>query len=184
MEQYFRLYTWQNPDFDITKGKRDPSKGAQSWGDKWDVLQQPCLELYKRVGTSDFAWCYPEYTHWMQSDIRRLWVLDVPCQKIFRVLDNKIWTEMIRDAEDNEQPKETSWDKLFVERSEEIDIISAGNNDDIIPLVPIPLCASIQIINKSRFNKGPKDPNAKYTDLPISECEARRCRDEGYKRRT
>ena len=182
MKQCFRLYTWQNPDWDITKEKRDPSKGPLRWGDEWDVLQHLYLELYKKVGTSDFVWCFAEYEHWKQPGIYRLWVLDVSSSKIFHFLDSGIWAKMYQDTENKEQLKETSWDKLFVERSEGIEKLSAGNNDDISPLVPVPLCTSIQVIDKSKFNKGPRHADAKYEDLPTSECEAKRCRDEGPKR--
>ena len=184
MKQCFRLYTWQNPDWDITKEKRDPSKGPLRWGDEWDVLQHLYLELYKKVGTSDFVWCFAEYEHWKQPGIYRLWVLDVSSSKIFHFLDSGIWAKMYQDTENKEQLKETSWDKFFVERSEGIEKLSAGNNDDISPLVPVPLCTSILVIDKSKFNKGPKfaDASARYEDLPTSECEAKRCRDEGPKR--
>jgi len=111
-------------------------------------------------------------------------VLDVPSSKIFHVLDSEIWETMVQAVLNNRQPEHISWDKLIVERSEGIKRLSAGNNDDITPLVRVPLCTSIQVIDKSKFNKGPRfaDANAKYEDLPTSECEAKRCRDEGPKR--
>jgi len=71
---------------------------------------------------------------------------------------------------------------LIVERSEGIKRLSAGNNDDITPLVLVPLCISIQVIDKNKFNKGLRFGYVKYEDLPTSECEAKRCRDEGPKR--
>jgi len=181
MNPCFRLYTWQNPDWDIEKEKRDPSKGRQRWRDKWDELQQLYPKLKKKVGTLDFVWCYAEYVHWMQLDISRLWVFEVPSSKIFKFLDSKIWETMIEDTKNNRQPEDASWNKLIVERSEGIKRLSAGNNDDITPLVCVPLCNSIQVVDKSRFNKGPRYPDAKYEDLPTSECGAKRYRDEGPK---
>ncbi len=184
MEQCFRLYTWQNPDWDITKEKRDPSKSPQKWRDQWDNLQPLYLKLKKKVGTLDFVWCYSEYEHWRRPEISRLWELDVPCSEIFHFLDSNIWAKMLQDIENNEQPEETSWDKLIVERSEGIKRLSAESNADITPLVLVPLCPLILVIDKSKFNKGPKfaDASAKYEDLPTSVCEAKRCRDEGPKK--
>ena len=182
MEQ-FQLYTWQLPDWDITKEKRDPSKGSLRWGgDTWDRLQPLYKKLEKKVGTLDFLWCFPAYKHWTQSEISRLWKLKVPSSKIFHVLYSEVWETMAQAVLNNEQPEHISWDKLIVERSEGIKRLSAGNNDDITSLVRVPLCTSIQVIDKSKFNKGPRFANAKYEDLPTSECEAKRCRDEGPKR--
>ena len=140
MEQCFRLYTWQNPDWDITKEKRDPSKCPQRWGDIWDNLQLLYKKLEKKIDTLDFLWCFAEYVHWKQLDISRLWVLDVPSLGIFHFLDSEIWGTMVQDVNNDKQPEETSWDKLIVERSEGIKRLSAGNNTDITPLVLVPLC--------------------------------------------
>ncbi len=180
----FRLYTWQLPDWDITKEKRDPSKGPLRWrGDTWDRLQPLYKKLEEKVGTLDFLWCFTAYEHWEENVISRLWVLDVPSSKIFHVLDYRIWGTMVTTILNNRQPEHTSWDKLIVERSEGIKRLSDGNNDGITPLVSVPLCTSIQVINNSKFNKGDgfSDANAKYEDLPTSECEAKKCRDEGHR---
>jgi hypothetical protein len=183
MEQHFRLYTWQLPDWDITKEKRDLSKGPLRWGeDVWNRLQPLYKKLEENVGTLDFVWCYPAYKHWTMTEKSRLWKLDVPSSKIFHVLDSKIWDTMVQAALNNKQPEDASWDKLIVERSEGVKKLSAGNNDDIAPLVLVPLCTSIQVICKDKFNKGTRYTDAKYKDLPTSECEAKRCRDEGPKR--
>lgn len=181
MNKSFRLYTWQNPDWDITKEKRDPSKGLQDWGkDTWDRLQPLYKKLEKKVDTCDFVHCFAEYEHWKQSKIRKLWVLDVPSSVIFKCLDSDIWEKMVQDVLNNIQPNDMSWDKLIVEISEGIRKLSTGNNADITPLVLVPLSRSIQVISNNRFNKGPNYPNAKYEDLPTSECEARRNRKRKY----
>ncbi len=183
MKQCFRLYTWQNPHWDITKEKRDSSKGLQSWGtDTWNRLQPLYAKLEKEIGTLSFVHCFAEYTYWKQSEIRRLWVLDVPSSKIFSFLNSRIWEGIVQDVLNNIQPKHISWDKLIVERSERMKRLSAGNNADITPLVPVPLSPLIRVIDNSKFNKGPSCSNAKYEDLPTSKCEAKRCRDEGCKR--
>ncbi len=183
MDEYLRLYTWQLPDWDITKEKHDPSKGLIRWGkDTWHRLQPLYKKLEEKVGTLDFLWCYPAYKHWNQNEISRLWVLKVPSSKIFHVLDSGIWDTMVQAVLNDKQPEQISWDNLIVERSEGIEKIVAGNNDDITPLVLVPLCTSIQVIDKSRFNKGCRHTDAKYEDLPTSECEAKRCREEGPKR--
>jgi len=184
VEQCFKLYTWQNPDWDITREKRDPSKGPLRWGDEdWARLQPLYKKLEEKVGTLDFLWCYPAYKHWNQIDISKLWVLKVPSSKIIHVLDSAIWGMMADAVLDNKQPENICWNQLIVERSEGIKRLSDGNNDDITPLVTVPLCTSIQVIDKSKFNKGIRHTDVKCEDLPTSECEAKRCRDEGPKRR-
>jgi hypothetical protein len=183
MEQCFQLYTWQNPNWDITKEKRDASKVRLIWEeDACGNLQLLYNQLEKKMGTLDFLWCFAKYEHWRQLRIRRLWVLDVPSLKIFHFLDSKVWERMVQDTMNNRQPMHISWDELIVEKSEGIKRLSAGNHDDITPLVPVPLCTSIQIIDKSRFNKGPMYADARYEVLPTSECEAKKCRDEGHKK--
>ena len=184
MEQCFKLYTWQLPDWDIIREKRDPSRGPLRWGDTWDRLQPLYKKLEKDVGTLDFLWCYAAYVHCKQPQIRRLWVLDVPSSKIFHFLDSEIWETMVDAVKNNGRPDYSRWDKLILERSEGIKGLSAGNNNDITPLVPVPLCTSIQIIDNSKFNKGSRFPgaSAKYEDLPTSEREAKRCREEGYRK--
>ncbi len=180
MEQCYRLYTWQNPDWDIIKEKRDPSKCLQRWGrDTWDRLQLLYKKLEKKIGTLDFIWCYAEYEHWRQPEISKLWELDVPSSEIFHVLDSSIWAKMLQDIENNEQPKDISWGDLIVG----VERLSAGNND-VTPLVRVPLCTSIQVIYKNKFNKGPQfpDASAQYKDLPTSVCEAKKCREKGPKR--
>lgn len=194
MEQHFRLYTWQGLDFDITKEKRDPSKVAKSWGVEWDELQQLYPELDKRVGTSSFIWCYPDYVYWNRLEIRRLWSLCVPSSKILYFSDSGVWAKLMRNAESTEQPKdkeqsnEALWDKLLVKGSEGIEKIFAENNNawnnNIALLIRIPLCNSIHVINKNKFSKADMIGCAKtpYDDLPISVCEAKKCQDRGTKR--
>ena len=176
MEQYFRLYTWQNPDWDITKETRDSSMGTQRWDkDTWSGLQLLYKELEKKTNTLDFLWCFTEYEHWMQHDISRLWVLNVPSSKIVHILDSKIWSTMVQAVSDNKPLKYTYWNNLILEKSIGIKKLSAGNND-ITPLIHVPLCSSIQVIDKSKFNKGIKHSNARYKDLPTSKCDAKKYR--------
>jgi len=185
MKQYFPLYTWQNPDWDITKEKRDPSYGYQRWGDTWDKLQLLYDKLEKEIGTLDFVWCFTGYytknNHWM-DDISRLWELSVPSSKIFQFLDSNIWEAMRQSVEVDKQPEDICWNQLLVERNEGIKRLSAGNNGNITPLVLVPLCTTIRVDDRSKFSTGLAIP-VKYEDLPTSECEAKRCRDEGYQRK-
>ncbi len=185
MKQCFRLYTWQLPDWDITKEKRDPSKGSQGWGeDTWKRLQPLYTKLEEKVGTLDFLWCFPAYEHWKVSEIRRLWVFDVPSSKIFQFLVSDIWGAMVQNVLNNEQPEDRCWNELILERNEGIKRLSAGNNGNITPLIHVPLSPSIRVVDNKKFNKGTAYSNAPYEDLPTSECEAMKCREEGYKRKT
>ena len=185
MKQCFPLYTWQNPDWDITKEKRDPSYGPQRWGDTWDKLQLLYDKLEKEIGTLDFVWCFTKYEYWF-DDLRRLWVLDVPSSKIFQFLDSNIWEAMRQSVEVDKQPEDICWNQLLVERSEGIKRLSAGNNSNITPLVRVPLCTSIRVDDRPKFSTGPAIPviPVKYEDLPTSEVEAKKCRDEGYQRKS
>ncbi len=179
MEQHFKLYTWQLPSWDIAKEARDPSKCVLRWKDIWPRLQPLYEKLANKAGTADFVWCFSAYEHWKQPEISKLWVLDVPTSKIFKFIDSNVWGMMVQDSEDNKQPEDSSWDNLIMARSDGINRLSAGNND-ITPLVLVPICKSIRVIDKSRFNMGPSHSSAKYEDLPTSECEAKRYRGEVY----
>jgi len=179
MEQRFTLYTWQLPDWDITKENRDPSKGPLRWEeDTWDRLQPLYKKLEEKVGTLDFLWCYPAYEYWKQYKISRLWVLDVPSLEIFKFFDSKIWEVMFDCVDNNKQPEDIHWDQLIVEKSEGIKMLSSGNKNDITPVILVPISPLIRVIDKSRFNKGPNHSNARYEDLPTSVCEAKKCRNE------
>ena len=179
MEQIFTLYTWQLADWDITKEKRDPSKGILMWHSGWEKLQLLYKRLEQKTGSSDFIWCFSKYEHWKQTAISRLWVLNVPTSKIFKFLDHKVWDTMREDINNDRQPDDTSWDKLILGRNEGIKGL-LDKNDNITPLVRVPLCTTVKIINKDKFNIGPYIHHAEIEDLPASECEAKRCRDEGY----
>jgi len=179
MEKHFKLYTWQNPDWDITKEKYDPSMSLQSWGkDTWDRLQLIYEKLKLKIGTLDVVHCFAEYEHWNHSEIRRLWELDVPSSAIFNFLNDKIWDAMVKNVLNNIRPDDIIGNNVILEISEGIKILSTGTNIDITPLVLVPLSRSIQVISNDRFNKGNNYHNAKYEDLPTSISEAKKCREE------
>ncbi|MCK4822460.1 hypothetical protein KA005_42240 [bacterium] len=181
MNQCFRLYTWQLPDWDITREHRDPSKGFQAWRcDTWPRLQLLYSKLEERIGTLDFLWCFAKYEYWYDTPIRKLWELDVPSSEIFHFLDSDTWETMRKNAENGEQPAKICWDELIIERNEGIKRLSTGNKDNITPLVRLLVPSEWTDRSRSRFSNGPA--YVKYKDLPTSECEAKRCRDEGPKR--
>jgi hypothetical protein len=185
MKQCFRLYTWQLPHWDVTREKRDHSKGSQGWGeDTWKQLRPLYTKLKEKVGTLDFLWCFPAYEHWNKYEIRRLWVLDVPSSKIFRFIDSNVWEAMIQNALNNQQPAVRCWDRLIVERNVGMKRLSREDNGNITPLVHVPLSPSILVVDNSKFNKGTADPYAPYKDLPTSECEAMKCREEEYRKKS
>jgi len=182
MKQCFRLYTWQLPNWDVTKEKRDPSNGPQRWGeDTWQKLQPLYTKLEEKIGTLDFLWCFAEYEHWNGSVLVKLWELDVPSAEIFQFLDSDVWGAMVQDVLNNEQHEDGRWDRLIVGRNEGIKRLSAGNNSNITPLVHVPLSPSILVVDNSKFNKGTAHTNAPYEDLPTSEYEAMKCREDGYR---
>jgi hypothetical protein len=176
------LYTWQNPEWDITEEKRDPCRGKEVWReDVWTNLQPLYARLEQKIGTRDFLWCYPAYEHWMKHEIRRLWVLDVPSAEIFQFLDSHVWSDMVQKVIDDEQYEDRLWNKVILGRHEGITGLTAENNSGITPLVHVPLSPSIRVIDKNRFNKGIRHSHARYEDLPTSVCDAQKCRDEGPK---
>jgi len=175
MNQCFRLYTWQLPDWDITREHRDPSKGFQAWrGDTWPRLQLLYSKLEERIGTPDFLFCFAEYEYWME-EVRKLWVLDTPNSEIFKFLDSKIWNKMYQDACNNKQPDDIYWNQLIVERSEGIKRLSAGNNSNITPLIRVPISPLIKVLD-NRISIGPEHLKYDYKKLPTSEYEAKRVR--------
>ena len=168
------LYTWQHPVWDITKKKRDLSKGPQAWKEKWVVLQPLYNKLAKKIGTPGFLFCFAEYEYWM-DEIRKLWVLNVPSAKIFQFLDSKIWNKVYQDACNNKQPEDIYWNQLIVKRSEGIKRLSAGNNSNITPLIRVPISPLIKVLD-NRISIGPEHPKYDYKKLPTSEYEAKRVR--------
>ena len=177
MEQCFRFYTWQLPDWDITKENRDSFKSAMRWGDYWVNLEPLYKKLEQKLKTLDFVWCFSIYEHWGDSDINKLWELDVPSSKIFYFLDSEIWNTMLEAVNSNKQSEYPCWDKLIIKKSEGIKRLSNGKNN-ITPLLRVPLCTSIKVLDSSKFNKGPVNLKAKYEDLPSSLCEAKKYRNE------
>ena len=91
---------------------------------------------------------------------------------------------MVQTVLNNEQPEDRCWNELILERNEGIIRLSAGNNGNITPLVHVPLSPSIRVVDNTKFSKGIAYSNAPYEDLPTSACEAMKCREEGYKRKT
>jgi len=200
------LYTWQLPDWDIINQHHDPSKASQSWGSYTSKkLRVPYEKLWDKLGTSDFIWCFTKYEYWKQ-EIRKLWVLDVPSSeisrflnrhkahtydkdeqssKILRFLDSNIWEKMLRCAEDNNQPDDTLWNKLFLKDNEAINKLYAGNNDGSI-LALVKLLIPLEWREDIRFSVGPQYSTASfsetYIDLPISENKAKKYRDNEAER--
>ena len=90
MKQYFKLYTWQLPEWNIATQKRLLSRGEQRWTeDTWDKLQPLYAKLKEKIGTLDFLWCLSAYEHWNDDLLLKLWELDVPSSKIDHFLDSK-----------------------------------------------------------------------------------------------
>ncbi len=178
MEQKFQLYTWQSSSWDITRDKRDSSKALLAWGDHRSILEPLYEKLEKVVGTLDFVWCFPAYEYWGQDE-RMLWKLDVAdSSDVFRFLDDKVWEDIHDDAQKNRQTEQAIWDSLILEKGEGVKRLFDRNNKNVSPLVHVPLCTSITVINK-RFNIGNYYGDVKYENLPTSECEAKKRRDEG-----
>src|SRR6056297_1534065 len=103
---FIELYTWQSPEWDIVNEKRDPSKGHSVWGDIYDDLRFLYEKLGKIVGTQDFIWCDPEYKHWCQLEIRKLWVLKVPIAEVFHFLDDSLWSKLLQNKAENKLLKD------------------------------------------------------------------------------
>lgn len=168
------LYTWQNPEWDITKEKRNPSKGPQVWKEEWVVLQPLYNKLEEKIKTRDFLFCLAKYEYWME-EVRKLWVLNVPSSKIFKFLDSKTWERMIEVTKKNKQPENVYWNQLIMERSEGIKRLSAGNNSNITPLIRVPISPLIKVLD-NRISIGPEHLKYDYKKLPTSEYEAKRVR--------
>ena len=130
--------------------------------------------LGRELGTLDFVWCFTQYTHWDQLEVRRLWKLDVPQDQVFCYTDSAMWDALVR--EDFRCVSEAeAWKRLIVPEEKALSRIAVGQEASIVPLVRIPVPRD-WVLDSSRFNKGSDFSKARYEDLPYSVEEARRCR--------
>ncbi len=177
-----RLWTWQSPQWNICDTPRDLERARTAWNDI-KRLEQLYDKLHRKLGTCQFIYCEPRYSHWTGDEIRTLWVLDVPDDEILAYLDAEMWRELL-DGKFKTATETTAWDRLLLDRK------TAGERilriDDschaLILQNPCPQCLvrvpvpKQCVIDCSRFNKGGYDQVVRYEDLPRSLEEARRCR--------
>ena len=170
-----RLWTWQNPECDITSQGWSCHKLNSDWGEE---MAGKLLRLYKKLwdilGTRDFVWCFLEYEHWKQCEIRRLWVLQVPRSQVLRYVKSPVW-ECLLDQDSSKPIPDSLWRGLLLSEDEAVQYLGAGRSSDITVLLKVPIERE-RVVDSERLNKGPGSANAKYADLPTRICEARRCR--------
>ena len=173
------LWTWQSPDWDITRQCHDSSRMEEAWGKETADRLRPHYErLYKELGTENFLFCFTRYAHWAQLEIRRLWKLHVPTSGVFQYQDSDMWESLVQSSGPKKVSKQEAWSSMFLDPGEALcRIASDARADKIVPLLRVPVPAA-WVCDRQRFNKGPRSGlRANYENLPTSENAARRFRD-------
>lgn len=152
-----RLWTWQHPDWDLTSQEWSPHVGEEMWGRlTWEPLKRLYPRLREILHMRAFVWCYLHYEHWKKSELRMLWVLNVPENHV-RFLNSIAWEGLLYQKFD-QMSEEDAWSRL---------IVSKKTEDDLTALVPLPILRE-WVEDRAKFNKGIDVSNAPYDELPDS----------------
>jgi hypothetical protein len=90
-----RLWTWHTPDFSLLEGSVDHSRSV--YFQTHPGVPAAYRELAKRLGTDQLVWCYtaPNQHHYIASDNKVEWELDVPDGEIVALIDAVAWSRII-----------------------------------------------------------------------------------------
>jgi hypothetical protein len=106
------LWTWQSVNWDIRCQNWNPERAAQTWGKLSDRLKELYAELQRRFSLPEgFLWCYLCYTYWL-CDLRKLWWLEVPSEKILCYVNGRIWDQLSQQGQG--EPSEGLWASLLI----------------------------------------------------------------------
>jgi len=127
------------------------------WGPRvWQALERLYPKLQAELSLRESVWCYLQYTHWKGLEVRRLWVLNVPDDRVY-LLNATAWDVLLHQKFSAMSEKD-AWNRLMVPNEAE---------DDRTALAPLPILRE-WVDDKTRFNKGPDVSNAPYEELPDS----------------
>jgi hypothetical protein len=90
-----QLWTWHEPDFDLTSGEVDHSRSKYYKGTPG--IPAAYAELSRLLGTDQIIWCYVrrhEY-HQLPNLTRIEWALDVPEDQILGMIDAYVWNKIL-----------------------------------------------------------------------------------------
>jgi len=160
-----RLWTWQHPDWDITSQAWNDSFGREMWGDMWPRLGHLYGRLRRELALRDFIFCYRQYEHWAGLPVRRLWILEVPEDRIHHVVDGVAWDVLVQ-VSFKDMSEEEAWTRV---------LSRTPPRSDMTALVEIPIPGH-WVKDRTKFNKGPRFRGATYNELPDSIEAALACR--------
>ncbi len=169
----------------MTTEKRDLRFIEKAWGSDRNMTQRLrvlYVRLHCLIGTQQFVFCYLDYRHWRQCEVRRLWVLNAPKKEVLRYIRSGLWHKLLQpDAGPSE---EKIWPDLFLSDEEVRGLDVSARGDGVQALLHLPVKVG-WVVDKSKFNMGPavSDQHSNYDSLPTSIEEAKRYRD-GHSRRT
>jgi hypothetical protein len=92
-----KLWTWHGPDFSLTSGRVDHSRSSYYTDENLPKIPCAYAELARRLGTDQIIWCYVSPNEYIKTsnDTRVEWVLEVPDDKLFSIIDSFIWNRII-----------------------------------------------------------------------------------------
>ncbi|NLX12902.1 MAG: hypothetical protein GXY44_04505 [Phycisphaerales bacterium] len=166
-----KLWTWQLPDWDITRQKRDLSYIEEAWGEYTaNRLRTLYDRLHRKLGTEEFLFCTTQYTYWAQLEIRRLWVLDVPREKVFCYISSPMWEALV-SQNFCMVTEEEAWQNLILDDDKMMTRTTSGQMKDIDPLIKVPIHSEWVVDNtKGNMGKGNmgivRASRSRYEDLP------------------
>ena len=148
--QTIRLWTWQLPDWDIRCEARDPTRGAEAWGNQtWLRLQALYPGVEALAGTSDVVWCCTRYEYWGQLDRRRLWELGVPISHVLAYVDSHVWNSVLFAQDFSTVSENEAWRRLLLPSEKALRALGS-----VTPLLRVPL-RSEWVRNCDRISRGP-----------------------------
>jgi hypothetical protein len=90
-----QLWTWHEPDFDLTSGEVDHSRSK--YYKSTPGILAAYAELSRLLGTDQIIWCYvrrDEY-HQLPNLTRIEWALNVPDNQILGMIDAYVWNKIL-----------------------------------------------------------------------------------------
>ena len=91
-DKLMRLWSYQSPDFSLVEGNVDPDKSQ--YAQKYKAAYQ---QLWGIVG-DQIVWCCTSSDDWYQKSGFCEWVLEVPEDRFYRIVDEMVWAGIRRES--------------------------------------------------------------------------------------
>ena len=88
-----KLWSFQSPTFSLVDGEVRPEKSQ--FARDYRVAYQG---LWDRVGTDQLIWCCTSADDWPMKTGYCQWDLEVPDNRIFRIIDGMVWAGIRGDS--------------------------------------------------------------------------------------